>query len=108
MQIHSKAEGTYLPVLGHATDEVAAAKHSVDVGNYEAATTYFPICFARGKPWPDIYAIGGEVVKIDDYAPRVQYIFLWKVPEDAPIVAEIGRYYDKISDKDGGRVYRRR
>ena len=100
--------GAYVPVQMHAIDYAAIEKRSVDVANYEAATGYFPIRFRPGITPPDTNTIGPHVTEMDiaPYLARVPYLFVWHVPGEAPVMAQLARCCELTGAGEGGRVYR--
>jgi len=101
-------KGSIVPVLIHAFDYAALEKGDIDLANYEPGTGYFPIRFRQGAFAPDISAIQTRPSSIDltPFVPHAQYIFLWHVPRESPVVSQLGAIYDDIGGAEGGRVYR--
>ena len=102
-----RPRGSNVPVQMHAIDYAAIEKGSVDIANYEAATGYFPIRFRLGIPPPDTNTIGPQVTEMDltPYLARVPYLFVWHVPDDAPVMAQLASCCERVGAVDGGRVY---
>jgi hypothetical protein len=91
----------------HAIDYAAIEKGSVDIANYEAAAGFFPIRFRPGIAPPDTNTAGPRVNEIDltAYLARVPYVFLWHVPDDAPVMSQLATCCERVGASNGGRVY---
>jgi hypothetical protein len=106
-----RAHGAFVPVLMHAIDYAAVEKSTVDIANYEAATGYFPIRFRSAIPPADPNAtMGPQVGEIDitPYVARAPYVFLWHVPDDAPVMTQLAACCERVGATHGGRVYLKR
>jgi hypothetical protein len=105
-----RPRGSFVAVQMHAIDYAAIEKGSVDIANYEAAAGYFPIRFRPGIQPPDPNTAGPKVNEIDlnTYLGRVPYIFLWHVPDDAPVMAQLAACCERVGASNGGRVYLKR
>jgi hypothetical protein len=99
-----------IPVQMHAVDYAAIEKGSVNIANYEAATGYFPIRFRPGIEPPDTNTLGPRVGEMDlaPYLTRVPYVFVWHVPDDAPMMAQLATCCERVGAVNGGRVYLKR
>ena len=99
--------GAYVPVLMHAIDYAAVEKHAVSIANYEAAAGYFPIRFRPGVTPLDTNAVGAAVGETDltPYLARVPYVFLWHVPDYAPVMTQLAACCERVGASRGGRVY---
>jgi hypothetical protein len=102
----ARPPGTYLPILAHAAGYAAIEKGAADIGDYEAATEYFPIAFRPGRLAPNILTLPTATTAIDwpVYAPRAGYVVLWHVPDDSPLLAGLDASYVEVSSTAGGRV----
>jgi hypothetical protein len=102
------AKFAIVPILMHAFDYAAVEKGDVDLGNYEAG--YFPIRFRDGVQPFGIDATGRQTPELDiePYIARAPYVFVWHIPKESPVMAQIARHYDDVGGSEGGRVYRAR
>jgi hypothetical protein len=105
-----RPRGSFVAVQMHAIDYAAIEKGSVDIANYEAAAGYFPIRLRSGIPPPDANTAGPKVSEIDltPYLARVPYVFLWHVPDDAPVMSQLAACCERVGASNGGRVYLKR
>ena len=102
-----RPRGSFVAVQMHAIDYAAIEKGSVDIANYEAAAGFFPIRFRPGISPPDTNTAGPKVSEIDltAYLARVPYVFLWHVPDDAPVMSQLATCCERVGASNGGRVY---
>ncbi len=102
-----RPRGSFVAVQMHAIDYAAIEKGSVDIANYEAAAGFFPIRFRPGISPPDTSTAGPKVSEIDltAYLARVPYVFLWHVPDDAPVMSQLAACCERVGASNGGRVY---
>lgn len=102
-----RPHGSFVAVQMHAIDYAAIEKGSVDIANYEAAAGYFPIRLRPGISPPDTNTAGPRVSEIDltPYLVRVPYVFLWHVPDDAPVMSQLAGCCERVGASNGGRVY---
>ncbi|HEX3070455.1 MAG TPA: hypothetical protein VHX14_17940 [Thermoanaerobaculia bacterium] len=102
-----RPHGSFVAVQMHAIDYAAVEKGSVDIANYEAAAGYFPIRFRAGIAQPETNLAGPKVSEIDltPYLARVPYVFLWHVPDDAPVMSQLAICCERVGASNGGRVY---
>ena len=100
--------GSFVPALAHAIDYAILEKGDVDIANYEAGLGYFPVMFRPGVLLPEATALQSQSTAIDfgPLAARAEYLFTWHLPQDAPIKAEIDKFYVDTGGGEGGRVYR--
>jgi hypothetical protein len=105
-----RPRGSFVAVQMHAIDYAAIEKGSVDIANYEAAAGYFPIRFRPGNAPPDVNTAGPKVNELDlaPYLARVPYVFLWHVPDDAPVMSQLNACCERVGASNGGRVYLKR
>ncbi|MDP9361979.1 MAG: hypothetical protein M3P29_11060 [Acidobacteriota bacterium] len=105
----ARPHGTFISVQMHAIDYAAIEKSSVDVNNYEAVTGYFPIRFRPGMPVPENTIVGAQfgVIDLTPYLPHVPYVFLWHIPDDAPVMTQLAACCERVGASNGGRVFLR-
>ena len=102
-----RPHGSFVAVQMHAIDYAAIEKGSVDIANYEAAAGFFPIRYRPGIAPPDTNTAGPRASEIDltAYLARVPYVFLWHVPDDAPVMSQLATCCERVGASNGGRVY---
>jgi hypothetical protein len=99
-----------LPLLSHAMSYGAAERRLVDLGNYEAGLGFFPVQFRPGIRRPTIFSLETAPADYDPTAwvDAVDYIYTWKMPPDAPLMARLDEHYDLVVDEGDARLYARR
>jgi hypothetical protein len=99
-----------LPLLSHAISYAAAGHRLVDLANYEAGLSYFPIQFRPTVRHPPIFALQTAPADFDPrpWANEIDYIYTWKMPPDAPLMARLHEHYDLTVDEGEARLYARR
>jgi hypothetical protein len=102
----ARPPGTYLPILAHAADYAAIERGAADIADYEAATEYFPVAFRPGKLADNIFTLPTATTPIDwpAYAPHANYVLLWHIPDDSPLLATLDTSYVEVGRGPGGRV----
>ena len=101
----------YMGCVSHAPAYVALQKRLVDLDNYEPATGYFPLTYAKGVDDPSVFDIEAhpDKVQVSDYARRAQFIFTWQLPaKSLPLIGRLERDYQLISQSGPARVYKSR
>src|SRR5205085_6206461 len=76
---------SHLPFLSHAVSYAAARRHLVDLGDYEAAQTYFPVIYRAAVRRPAVYDLETAPATVDAAAYVPDYIYTWKLPQRALI-----------------------
>lgn len=107
--VDRQPDSTLVALMWHATAYAAIERRLVDLNNYEPGTGYFPIRY-RDARMNGVESIANDV---DDFpagraAMDAEYIFLWHMPDYAPVVAKLGRYYKLIEASPEARIYERR
>ena len=102
--------GTFLPLLAHASGYVAIERRQVDLDNYEAGTGYFPVTQRPHTLALNLWDVEGNPanVDIDAFAPLAQYVFVWQLPDGAPVLSRLDRQYRLLAISPEARIYRRR
>ena len=98
----------YMGCISHVPAYVALQKRLVDLDNYEPATGYFPLTYAKGVDAPSVFDIEAqpEKIHISDYARRARFIFTWQMPTVLlPVIGRIERDYSLVSESGPARVY---
>jgi hypothetical protein len=99
-------------LLRHASGYHAAYTGGITWDNYEANTDYFPVRFrpefdAVRPASATIETAPGEL-EIERFAPVVDYVLTWKLPQGSPIEAKIESFYELVFNNRSARVYERR
>jgi len=96
-------------LLGHAFSYAAIDKGLIDWDNYEAGTGLFPLRFRATVFRPAIYELESDPgdLFLRAYAPVVDYVFCWKMPDDVPVAHFLRRHYELVADHGPVRVYKR-
>ena len=99
-----------LPLLSHAMSYAAAERRLVDLGNYEAGLPFFPTRFQPDVQRPAIHAIETAPGEYDPapLAAKVDYVYTWKMPADAPLAARLAEHYAVAAEQGDARLYVRR
>ena|GEM_PF-1132704 len=103
-------EGTLLALVWHATAYAAIERRLVDLNNYEPGTGYFPVRYRDALRMNGVESIANDAVdfpvdRVTHYAP---YLFLWHLPDDAPVLARLDDHYALVAASKESRLYRRR
>jgi hypothetical protein len=93
--------------VDHATGYAALAMGLIDWDNYEAETDYFPVRF---RPWavrPASLDVEGDPahLQVPLLQARVDYIYCWRMPSDAPVAAELDRRCTLVAAGEQWRLY---
>jgi hypothetical protein len=88
-------------VIGHASMYGAIEHRLIDLGNYEAATGYFPVAF---KTPVDVFALES---KPGEHEPQATFVYTWKMPPGTPLEAKLNARYALVADEGDARLYRR-
>ena len=93
--------------VDHATGYAAIAKGLIDWDNYEAETDYFPLRFRAFAVRPDTLEIEADPahLRVRELMSRVDYIYCWRMPPDAPVAGRLGRQCRLIAAGDQWRLY---
>jgi len=98
---------TLVPVYFHAIDYVALKKESVDIANYEPVLAYFPIGWRPEVEPVNIFALANPwSLNIQSYAPRAEYVFVWRMDADSNLPAKLDPYYMLAASRGSGAVFR--
>ena len=102
--------GTFLPLLSHASGYVAIERRFADLDNYEADAGYFPVKHRPGTPAVDQASVELDPANVDAdaVAPLAEYVFVWMLPDSAPVLAGLDRHYKLLAISPDARIYRRR
>lgn len=97
-------------IYGHAFDHVALEKGILDWGNYEARSAVFPVRFRPGVEPTPLYVQEARPFDfpVGEYRRIVDFIYTWRMPEDAPIARRIERSYRLASGTEGGGIWVRK
>jgi hypothetical protein len=86
-----------IAVFAGASSYYALGRDVVNFNNYEADLSKFPVNFAyagfRPRPedlWPP------EEYRVRKFAPAVDYVITWELPEDTPVARKLWRYYEPV------------
>jgi hypothetical protein len=71
---------SHLPILSHAVSYAAAKRRLIDLGDYEAAQSYFPVVFRPGVRRPPTLDVETAPAQVDPAAYGVDYVYTWKMP----------------------------
>jgi hypothetical protein len=94
-----------VPVLSHAASYAAAERNLVDLGNYEAATGYFPIAFRDDVNRPEIFKLESAPQDYDPARYDVDTIYTWKLPPGSPIEQRLLAHYAVVRAEGEARVF---
>ena len=102
--------GTFLPLLSHASGYVATERRFADLDNYETGAGYFPVKQRPGTPAVDQGGVELDPANVDAdaVAPLAEYVFVWFLPDTAPVLAGLDRHYQLLAISPDARIYRRR
>jgi hypothetical protein len=102
------AKGTFIPVLAHAIDYVAVEKRDIDIANYEATASSFPIRYVNDPQREACHRIVDLTTPVDlePYSRCAEYVFAWHLSADFPLVTGLDRYYLPVGGTGEGTVYR--
>ena len=89
---------SHLPFLSHAVSYAAAQHRLIDLGDYEAAQTYFPVIFRRDVRRPPIFDLETSPATIDVNAYAPDYVYTWKLQR-------VLHGYDLIASDGEARLY---
>jgi hypothetical protein len=86
-----------IAVFAGASSYYALGRDVVNFNNYEADLSKFPVNFAyagfRPRPqdlWPP------EKYRVRKFAPAVDYVITWELPEKTPVAKKLWRYYEPV------------
>ncbi|HEX2834688.1 MAG TPA: hypothetical protein VHW00_16875 [Thermoanaerobaculia bacterium] len=88
-------------VVGHVSAYGAIEHRLIDLGNYEAATGYFPVAF---KTPVDIFALESKPA---DYEPAATFVYTWKMPPGTALETKLEAAYARVAGEGDARLYRR-
>jgi len=93
--------------VDHAAGYAAVAKGLVDWDNYEAQTDLFPVRF---RPWavrPTRLGVENDPLhlQVHELRSRVDYIYCWRMPPDAPVADGLARQCTLVAAGDQWRLY---
>jgi len=71
---------SHLPFLSHVVSYAAAERRLIDLGNYEAQQTYFPVVFRPAVRRPSTIDIETQPASINVAAYDPDYVYTWKMP----------------------------
>ena len=93
--------------VDHATGYAAQAKGLIDWDNYEAQTDYFPVRFRAFALRPPDLPIETDPADLPlrRLRARVDYIYCWRMPPDAPIAGRLARQCKLVGAGDQWRLY---
>ncbi|HEY6324178.1 MAG TPA: hypothetical protein VJA16_21765 [Thermoanaerobaculia bacterium] len=93
--------------VDHATGYAALAKGLIDFDNYEAHTDYFPVRFRASAVGPASLSIETDPanVPVRRLMSRVDYIYCWRMPPDAPVAGRLERQCKLVAAGDQWRLY---
>jgi len=107
--VDRQPEGTFMALLWHTGEYVAIERRLVDLNNYEPRTRYFPLKYRDPRLY-GVESIANDATDfpVDRMEEFAQFLFTWKMPDDAPVLARLdGPYHLEAISKDA-RIYRRR
>jgi hypothetical protein len=83
-------------------DSAAAERRLVDLGNYEAELSYFPVAFRPGLHRPPLHEIETSPATVAAGAYAADYVYTWKMPpRSLPD-------YDLVATNGDARLYARK
>jgi hypothetical protein len=93
--------------VDHATGYAAVAKGLIDWDNYEAETDYFPLRFRAFALRPPDMNIESDPahLQLRRLRARVDYIYCWRMPPDAPIAGRLARQCKLVAAGDQWQLY---
>ena len=93
--------------VDHATGYAALAKGLIDWDNYEAETDYFPLRFRAFALRPPDLPIETDPANLPlrRLRARVDYIYCWRMPPDAPIAGRLARQCKLVAAGDQWQLY---
>jgi hypothetical protein len=93
--------------VDHATGYAALAKGLIDWDNYEAETDYFPLRFRAFALRPPDMNIESDPAHLPlrRLRARVDYIYCWRMPPDAPIAGRLARQCKLVAAGDQWQLY---
>jgi len=99
--------GIFIPIYSHAIDYVALKKESVDIANYEPVLAYFPIALRPGVVPANIFDVAPpqSTPNFATYAPRAQYVFIWKMEANPSLPAQLALFYRRVGGSGSGAVF---
>jgi hypothetical protein len=103
-----QGHGAKVDVLGHAMSYKALERGLIDWDNYEAASTHFPTQFR--DPWPPIPEIEARpgTLRMKQWRRRADYVYAWRMPAGHTFAGRLERFYDPVSKKNGGVLWKKR
>jgi len=110
MMFDRSAEGAFVPILWHCAAYAATEKRMIELDNFEARVSLFPIRFRPGSPQPDVgeLEVAPERLDVAAVAPYARYILTWKLPPNRDVAVNLDRLYHLINARDRARLYERR
>jgi len=93
--------------VDHAAGYAAVAKGLIDWDNYEAETDYFPLRFRAFALRPPDMSIETDPahLPVRRLRARVDYIYCWRMPPDAPVAGRLERQCKLVAAGDQWRLY---
>jgi hypothetical protein len=91
-----------IAVFAGAGSYYALDRDVVNFNNYEADLSKFPVNFAYTgfRPRPEDLWPPGEY-RVRKFAPAVDYVITWGLPEKAPVAKKLWRYYEPVHARGG-------
>jgi hypothetical protein len=92
---------SHLPFLSHVVSYAAAEHRLIDLADYEADQTYFPVIYRPDVRRPPIYDLETSPATLDVSAYAADYIYTWKLPQ------RTFAGYDLVAGQGEARLYAR-
>jgi len=81
----------------------------IELGNYEATTSYFPTYFKPGFRRPQHSTIESKPAEVTlaECADEIDYVFTWSLSSGSDVEARILEHYDLIKENGNLKIFRR-
>lgn len=101
--------GAFMALFAHTSSYAALDRRLVDLDNYEPTTGYFPLKFRTGVRWrhPQDIEQHPANLNVDPWVPRAEYVFTWRLSDDAPVFRSLDTCYALVWRSAEARVYQR-